>query len=218
MSTIPFLDDEPVAVLDLNGFAVKDAAFMGLSRHGKNPYILPNILAERLNCYHKRQGLAATYGSYGENRGFIWRQTYLDAMENPIHAGIDINVPAGSLVIADVDCEVVWVGTDHPEPHGWGNRIIVKLRGIDIWMIYAHLGAPICRVGNKMGSGSPIGYVGTPHENGGWYPHLHVQAMTRQAWEMFLADPSTIDGYYPAEQWPRKKLLFPFPGKFICIP
>lgn len=215
---VPTIREGRIAVLDLNGFAVKDAAFMGLSPHGKNPYIVPGILAERLNSYHRRQGLDATFGSYGENRGFIWRQTYLDAMKDPIHAGIDINVPAGSLVVADADCEVVWVGTDYPDSHGWGNRVIVKLRGIEIWMIYAHLGAPIVRVGRPLGPGSGLGYVGAPHENGGWYPHLHVQAMTREAWEMFQADPASIDGYCPAAEWTQKKKLFPFPGKYILIP
>ncbi len=216
--TIPFLDDQPIAVLDLNQFATKRAAFYGLSNTAENLFIIPEFLDDELSTYHRRQGLAATFGSYGENRGFIWRQTYLDGMVNPIHAGIDINVPTDSLVVADAACTVVWIGTDHPDEHGWGNRVIVKLHGIDIWMIYAHLRSPMWRVGMMLGAGCPIGHVGSPHVNGGWYPHLHVQAMTRQAWEMFLADPTTIDGYYPAEQWQEKKLLFPFPGKFILIP
>lgn len=216
--TIPYLDDKPIAVLDLNRFALKDAAFRGLSVNAKNPYIVPGFLGEVLETYHRRRGLGGTYGSYGENRGFVWRQTYLDAMKNPIHAGVDINVPDGTMVVADADCTVAWVGTDYPEAHGWGNRVIVKLQGIDIWIIYAHLGAPMCSVGNRMGVGSPIGYVGASHENGGWYPHLHVQSMVGKAWDMFLADHASIDGYYPADEWLEKKLLFPFPGKYILVP
>lgn len=216
--TIPFLDDQPIAVLDLEQFARKDAAFRGLSSGADNPCIVPDILSEMLETYHRRRGLAGTYGSYGEPRGFVWRQTYLDAMKNPIHAGIDINVPARTMVVADAECTVVWVGTDYPDAHGWGNRVIVKLHDIDIWMIYAHLGAPICRVGNRMEVGSPIGLVGSVRENGGWFPHVHVQSMTKAAWEMFLVNPASIDGYYPAAEWPEKKLLFPFPGKFILVP
>jgi murein DD-endopeptidase MepM/ murein hydrolase activator NlpD len=216
--TIPSIRDARIAVLNLSRFAEKDAAFRGLSATGNNPYIDPFFLDRALTQYHERQGLDATFGSYGENRGFIWRKTYLDAIKDPIHAGIDINVPAGTLVEADADCEVVWVGTDYPDDHGWGNRVIVKLRDHDIWMIYAHLGAPIVRVGRPLPAGSALGYVGRPHENGGWYPHLHVQAMTREAWEIFLADPASIDGYYPAALWEDTKRMFPFPGKYILIP
>lgn len=216
--TIPSIQDARILALDLNRFAVKDAAFRGLSKTGNNPYIDPYFLDRILSQYHERQGLDATFGSYGENRGFIWRQTYLDGMENPIHAGIDINVPVGTLVEADTDCIVAWVGTDHPDKFGWGNRVIVKLRDAEIWMIYAHLGSPIVRVGRPLGPGSALGYVGGPHENGGWYPHLHVQAMTKTAWDMFLEDPTSIDGYCPAAQWPQMKKNFPFPGRYIRIP
>jgi hypothetical protein len=38
--------------------------------------------------------------------------------------------------------------------------------------------------------------IGTPEENGGWYPHLHLQALSGAAWEAVQHAPDALlDGY-----------------------
>jgi hypothetical protein len=48
--------------------------------------------------------------------------------------------------------------------------------------------------------GAPVGTIGTPEANGGWYPHLHLQSLSAAAWEAVQRDPDTLlDGYsFPA--------------------
>lgn len=207
------------AWVDVDKLARQDAAFRGRGETAENIYATPAGTQALIEAFHAKMKVKASYGSYGENRKFLWRTTYLDAMKDPIHVGVDVNVPAGSIVEADTGCTVVWVGTDTPEPSGWGNRVIVKLEGRAVWMIFAHLADNNPRnVGQRLVAGTIIGHVGAPHENGGWYPHLHVQAMNEEAWDMFQADPKSIDGYCPAAEWPRMQKLFPFPGRWISFP
>lgn len=216
--TIPILKGRRTTEIDFDEWARKCARRDHIRLNDRNPYKTPKGAQKLLDEFHAERRVVGSYGSYGEDRTFVWRQTYLDALKGCVHIGLDINVAAGSLVVADTDCEVVWVGTDHPEPHGWGNRVIVKLRHIDIWIIYAHLGAPIVQVGRPLGPGSGLGYVGAPHENGGWFPHLHLQTMTREAWRMFQQDPRTIDGYCSRLEWRKWKALCPNPARFLQIP
>ncbi len=217
--TIRGIGQDEAVWVDVDRLALQDAALRGKGETAENLYATPAGTQALIDAFHTWKGLKGSFGSYGENRKFLWRTTYLDSMKEPTHMGVDVNVPAGSIVEADTGCTVVWVGTDIPEPHGWGNRVIVKLDGRAVWMIYAHLADNNPRkVGERLVAGTIIGHVGAPHENGGWYPHVHVQAMTTEAWEMFQEDPKSIDGYCPADEWLKMQKLFPFPGKWVSFP
>ena len=67
------------------------------------------------------------------------------------------------------------------------------------YLLYGHLDPTrLIAVGTHVKKGDIIGYVGEPEQNGGWFPHLHVQYMTRQFVEPYLTTPlgwEDLDGY-----------------------
>jgi murein DD-endopeptidase MepM/ murein hydrolase activator NlpD len=192
----------------------------GTPMTGPNAFARPETLAQLLDEYHVRNGVNFSHGVYGENRTRVWRGTYLDEFPGGcIHLGEDINVPVGTEVQADAACEVVWKGDDTPDMHGWGNRLIVKLRGLQIWIIYAHLSQVIrCNVGDILTPGYVFGTVGDIDENGYWHPHLHVQAMTVEGWSLFTTDKKLVDGYCAVGQWPILRRVYPDPSQYVRIP
>lgn len=217
--TIPSLKGARTAIAELDSLARSDAAARGLPKTGPNEYSTPAGTQRLVDAYHAKRHVRASFGGYGERRGFLWRTTYLDGMKDPTHIGVDVNVPAGTRVVSYKGGTVVWTGTDHPEQHGWGNRVIVRLHNHPIWMIYAHLGDRLrCSIDQVLAPNGVIGEVGSPTQNGGWFPHLHLQAMTEEAWEMFKKDPRSIDGYCPHAAWPRWRELCPDPLRFIKVP
>lgn len=221
--TIPSLKGKRTGMLELDDYARVDSMQRGIRRSAPNPYATPEGGQALIDQYHKRHHLDASSGSYGENRAFLWRGTYLDQMEEPVHIGIDVCVPVGTVVDTDFDATVAWIGTDHPEPHGWGNRVILKRNGkrsdVQIWMIYAHLaGPPMCELGQHLKPGDVFARVGDPRENGGWFAHLHVQVLVHEAWKMFKKNPCLIDGYCPSKEWRRWQMLCPNPLQFVKVP
>jgi murein DD-endopeptidase MepM/ murein hydrolase activator NlpD len=185
---------------------------------GGNRFLQPRYCEGVLNSWHREKGIDYSWGSYGENRGYLWRDTPYGAGKACIHLGEDINVPVGTEVVAGAQCEVVHRDADCPQQYGWGNRVIVKLRGVDAWIIYAHLSHGFsCRRGDILAKGATIGYVGSPEENGGWYPHLHVQAMTMAAWKRFENDPESVDGYCTIEEWQELRRIFPRPSTYVKL-
>ncbi len=216
--TIPSLRGKRLVTVDLDAISRIDAAQRGISRAVRNPYAQPDGTQELLDRYHSHRNVDASYGSYGEHRGHVWRGTYLDRMDDPVHLGIDVNVPAGTEIAIDCDAHVVCITTDHPEPYGWGNRVFLKLKDTQIWLIYAHLARPMCELTQRLKPGEIFATVGVPHENGGWFSHLHIQALTAEAWMMFSDDPDSIDGYCPQSEWKRWQKLCPNPLQFVKVP
>ena len=50
--------------------------------------------------------------------------------------------------------------------------------GTRVWALYGHLDSDSVKgkeVGQKIGRGEVICWMGDKHENGGWDPHLHFQ-------------------------------------------
>jgi hypothetical protein len=73
----------------------------------------------------------------------------------------------------------------------------------------AHAGLP--QAGERLERGAPVGVIGTPEENGGWYPHLHLQAISADAWEAVQHAPDALlDGYGYADA--ELSRLFPDPA------
>jgi murein DD-endopeptidase MepM/ murein hydrolase activator NlpD len=217
--TIPSLVGQRIAEANVNEGAEVWALQRGVDTVAEKRFTDPYNMTVFMAHYHASRKIVASYGSYGEERTFVWRGTYLDAMNGCIHLGVDINVDAGTEVIADRQCVIAWKGNDFPERHGWGNRVVVKLRDEQIWLIYAHLAStPHLNVGDVLNPGDVIGRVGEIHENGWWFPHLHVQALIQKAWIMFCDDPAHIDGYCPKAQWNRWRMLCPNPAQYISIP
>lgn len=83
--------------------------------------------------------------------------------------------------------------------------MIFKLLNEPYYYIYAHLNpATMLPEGTEVKQGDIVAEIGTPHHNGGWYEHLHVQCLVGDL-------PETFDGYgkgdyselhrYPNPEW-----------------
>lgn len=178
------------------------------------------------------------YGGYLEDRSYLWKGSYMEPSKF-LHLGIDFVAPAGTAVCIDERAELVQVYCDTPEESGWGTRLMFRLLDHpDIHLVYGHLAPakydpnhpndivdPIERaeaamtahvLGRYYNSGWPIGYLGTPEQNGGWSAHLHVQAI-RGPIDLFLDRPDQLDGYAELDDLPLAAERYPDPMRFISI-
>ena len=82
-------------------------------------------------------------------------------------------------------------------------------------VIWGHQGLP--RRGYRLAQGTPGGNIDLPEENGGWYPHLHLQSLSSAAGELVRHDPDTLpDGYaFPAAHL---DCLFADPAPLVGLP
>jgi murein DD-endopeptidase MepM/ murein hydrolase activator NlpD len=85
-----------------------------------------------------------------------------------LHAGVDIWAPEGTAIHAAAAGVVVSVGVHH----GYGNAVIIDHCGG--WgTVYAHQSQTAATVGQRVGAGDVIGYVG--HTGLAAGPHLHFE-------------------------------------------
>ncbi len=92
------------------------------------------------------------------------------AGEERFHKGVDIAAPAGSPVRAVASGEVVFSG----RAEGYGNLVTLD-HGDGVMTRYAHNGANLVSVGERVAAGQEIALVGTS----GWStgPHLHFEVI-----------------------------------------
>jgi murein DD-endopeptidase MepM/ murein hydrolase activator NlpD len=161
------------------------------------------------------------YGGWMEDREPIWGiSTYLKAEKKFIHLGLDIWVPQRTEVAVDREGLVVEVNTDSNNflDGGWGTRVYVKLRYALIVLVYGHLAKDVqCEVGEPVFPEEALGYVGTATENGGWAPHIHVQALSTIAYEKHLHNRDELDGYGKADDIHELARLYPDPIRWIDL-
>jgi murein DD-endopeptidase MepM/ murein hydrolase activator NlpD len=129
-----------------------------------------------------------TYGGYGENRKDIWKGTYLDDTNNYHHLGCDINVPAGTELIAPFNAEVIDIFEDLDTKIGWGGRVILQRKKDGPFIILAHLNPRTLLKKKSVKLGDSLGKVGTWPTNGNTFEHLHLQLRLTD-------DFDTMDGY-----------------------
>jgi murein DD-endopeptidase MepM/ murein hydrolase activator NlpD len=95
--------------------------------------------------------------------------------------GIDIWAPAGEPVYSPLEGVVAYTAF-HDQDGNYGATIVLShtLRDNDrkLFALYGHLSLTSLdhmKPGRKVSVGMPIGWLGEPHENGNWHPHLHYQ-------------------------------------------
>jgi murein DD-endopeptidase MepM/ murein hydrolase activator NlpD len=162
----------------------------------------------------RRHGLDASYGGWLEERRALWHGSYLDAGERYLHLGTDFNVPADTPVALPWPATVLRVDDDHPEPYGWGPRVIVRPEhDANVVAVFAHLAPGISHYGNeRLPAGAIVGRVGAPPRNGGWFPHLHLQLVVYDHFQLLLANGlRDLDGYGNLNDAERLARLFPNP-------
>jgi murein DD-endopeptidase MepM/ murein hydrolase activator NlpD len=130
---------------------------------------------------------AAPYGLglYGENRTVYASDQFADMASHErrtVHLGIDIFAPAGTPVYAPLAGKVRHL-TYQADPLDYGNVLILEHDDgpTPYFTLYGHLGGSLPDLlaeGDRVAPGDMIAHLGDWHENGGWSPHLHFQAMT----------------------------------------
>jgi murein DD-endopeptidase MepM/ murein hydrolase activator NlpD len=210
----PTLADRRWAKVDLDALARAEFP----ATDGLNPLNDPWFCDRWVTEAAARLGAEHSWGGWLEDRAHLWRGHYLPE-GCTIHLGLDLNVPAGTTVLAPISGEVMHAVPYRASGGGWGGRFVLHAdipeggpEGGAEYVVLGHLAhAALPQAGARITRGTPIGVIGTPHENGGWYPHLHLQALSGEAWEAVQHAPDTLlDGYgYPGEALSR---LFPDPA------
>ena len=125
-------------------------------------------------------GAIAGIGGYLEDR-VIYRDTDLfqgDA-ERSIHIGIDVFMPAGTVLYVPLDGEVHSFA--NRQVHGdYGPVIILRhrLEGVVFHTLYGHLSEDSLdglADGKPFTAGDRLAAIGARPRNGNWAPHLHFQ-------------------------------------------
>jgi murein DD-endopeptidase MepM/ murein hydrolase activator NlpD len=134
-----------------------------------------------------------TYGGFGEDRSNLWNGfSYPSPV---IHLGVDFNnLPVGQPVASQSNGIVVDSWMHNIDFDGWGGRVVIRDENGLYWM-YGHLDRSILGLDEHVKKGDIVGKIGNSNENGGWFPHLHLQVMTDE----FVGqnpDWAKIDGYY----------------------
>lgn len=158
-------------------------------------FLNPKVCQKMIDDFHIKNN-CISYGGYGEDRSFIWKNSYLSETGKFIHLGIDVNLNKKSYVFVSRPTEILRIDSDIGESCGWGNRIFGRVKGTDIVLIYAHIDGIRCKVGDVVDSKNPFCHIADSSVNGGWFEHYHIQAMNINYYESFLKkDFAGLDGY-----------------------
>lgn len=175
-------------------------------REGAGPLLDAGLADRFLRRLHNRWNVDYSFGGYVEDRRELWRGSYLND-ESALHLGIDVNVAAGSGIAVAQAARLVHHTHDIDQAGGWGGvsffallQPVMSGNSVITHFLYAHLRRqpPPVSLGTVLQPGAIAAVLGRSHENGGWYEHLHVQAMTQDAWDRTQGDLSLFDGYAPA--------------------
>jgi len=134
-----------------------------------------------------------TVGRYDEARPWMY-DTPLFGGTRHVHIGLDLGGPEGTTVHAFAEGHVHAVGYEE-DAGGYGATVVTVHdlslpSGINhpwagttrrVWVLHGHLSRSDVdrwKVGDGVERGAVIGHLGSPEENGGWAPHVHVQVST----------------------------------------
>lgn len=96
------------------------------------------------------------------------------AKGRPLHEGVDIAAPRGTVVVAPADGTVVEATGLYKGQSAWGNVVVID-HGDGLVTRYAHLDRYTVKNGDRVSAGEKIGEVGATGNVTG--PHLHFEAI-----------------------------------------
>lgn len=149
----------------------------------------------------KQHRPALYYGGFLEDRTQLW-DGFEPTMDKMIHLGVDFELPVNHLLKAHVNCKVIHVLDDQTKWNGWGGRVILDCYKDDKFpfLLIGHLdGTYLPHVGTELMTGDVIGRVADGNYNGGWFPHIHVQQMSRMFIDLY-ENLNVVDGYDSKDQ------------------
>jgi 4-aminobutyrate aminotransferase-like enzyme len=221
------LADEGSIVLD---WSVASALLGADERENSEPEITRRVFGEMGEA-----GVKYAVGRYDEPRllyvsaAFASGSGRLTEERRTVHIGIDLFGDAGTPVYAPLDGEI-HAFADNDAPCDYGGVIILRHAtddGTPFFTLYGHLSRASLdglEAGRRVSAGERIASFGTPEENGGWTPHLHLQIITdlmelgtdfpgvarpsqRAAWLALCPDPNIVAGV-PQERFPEPARSF----------
>jgi murein DD-endopeptidase MepM/ murein hydrolase activator NlpD len=214
----PQLAGKPSKEVNLNSLAQEWFTREFGKMPDNNPLIDPEICQKMVQDFHAQNGVAFSYGGYLEDRSTVWAGSYLQPKNTFLHLAVDFNAEPGTEVAVDQEAEVVFTGDDTPLIGGWGVHVMLKLIKHPIYLLYAHLGSGVsCRAGDILAAGTVFARLGTPATNGHWYSHVHVQALTPEAYEQYAQDFDSLDGYGKVSEKASLAQQFPDPMQWVVI-
>jgi 4-aminobutyrate aminotransferase-like enzyme/Ser/Thr protein kinase RdoA (MazF antagonist) len=213
------LRTEPTLVLDLG---IASPLVHGDPAENTEPKLTPRIAAVM-----REAGVRVAVGRYDEPR-LLYTAPFFGG-ERPtserrtIHIGLDLFADAGTAVYAPLD-GVVHAFANNAVPQDYGPVIMLRHEtssGDELFTLYGHLsGASLdgIAIGQRIPRGERFATLGSPNENVGWTPHLHLQIITdvlgwdtdfpgvapqsqRAVWRSLSPDPNLIVGV-PPERFP----------------
>jgi len=139
------------------------------------------------------------YSGFLEDRSDIWEN--FEDSKKMVHLGIDINLKENTLIKSPFNAFVFHIFNDFSDKNGWGTRIILKLEkkwNECEYLLIGHLNNDenIPKIKTLVKQEDVIGSVANSNQNGGWFPHIHVQLMKKEFIELYIDNLDQIDGYY----------------------
>jgi murein DD-endopeptidase MepM/ murein hydrolase activator NlpD len=125
-------------------------------------------------------------GGYNEHRPNMYLADHFEGERN-IHMGVDIWTPPRTPLYAFWDGEIAYL-RNNDRQGDYGPTIITKhdLGHELLFALHGHLSKDTLEgksVGQSLGRGEQLGWIGNEEENGGWVPHLHFQLSLRDPGE-----------------------------------
>ncbi len=148
----------------------------------------PEISPHWVQRVHESRSIEFSYGGYMEDRSFLMRGQYQKPGET-WHLGIDYTVPAGTPVHLPCDGRLHIAMIDQDQNGGWGGKLI--FRTSNCYLIIGHLDKIVSEI-RAYKAGEKIAEIADFSNNGGWFPHLHIQTVPLVH---YLGNLGMVDGY-----------------------
>jgi len=166
------------------------------------------------NKIHTSHGAKWSVGGYLEDRSLgLQHYPQMALTRRYYHIGIDINFPTHTPIYAPLDAVVV--RSEYEEGEGnYGGLAVLRCHenGSTFYLLFGHLERESLPTnGAKVAGGEQIARIGDFHDNGQWYPHLHLQVLTEKAY----AEGWVNKGYCTLDEIPTLNQYAPDPTPLL---